>query len=96
LHLDSAEHRLCRIAEGDHESVALALHHVAGVVVDELVDEFVVPLEHFHPSSIPQRLVLFGGTLDVGENDHNVAVGGQPGEIGRSTWAQAFRTSPRP
>src|SRR5712675_1683386 len=70
LHLDTAEHRLCRMAEGDHESVALALHHVAAVVVDELVDEFVVPLEHFHPSSIPQRLVLFGGTLDVGENDH--------------------------
>src|SRR6267142_5659364 len=49
LHLDTAEHRLCRIAEGDHESVALALHHVAAVVVDELVDEFVVPLEHFLP-----------------------------------------------
>jgi hypothetical protein len=82
LHLDTAEHGLTRIAKGDHKSVALIFHHIAAVVVDELAYEFVVPLKHCHPSSITQRLVLFGGTLDVGEDDHDVAVGGQFGEIG--------------
>lgn len=42
LHLGTAEHGLSRIAEGDHESVALALHDMAAVVIDQLVDESVV------------------------------------------------------
>lgn len=82
LHAEAAQHGLARIGERHHESVALILHHVAVVVVDEFVDEFVVPVQHLHPSLVAQGLVVGGRILDVGEGDDDIAVGGDAGEIG--------------
>jgi hypothetical protein len=59
------------IGEGEHESVTLTLDHVAVVVVDQLLDEPVVPLQHLHPSSVAQGLVVCGGILYVGQNDYD-------------------------
>ena len=49
LHGDTAAHSLSGIGEGDHESVAFALDHVAVVIFNALVDEFVVPVEQLDP-----------------------------------------------
>ena len=82
LHVDTAQHGLARIGEGDHESVTLILDHMAAMVADKLLGEPVEPLQHLHPSSVAQGLVVRGGILDIGEGDHDIAIGGEPGEIG--------------
>jgi len=82
LHLDAAEHCLTRSGKGDHESVALIFTIWPPWPSTSLQTSFLCRSSAFtHPRS-PRRLVLFGGTLDVGEDDHDVAVGGQFGEIG--------------
>ncbi|BBY23627.1 hypothetical protein MSTO_38320 [Mycobacterium stomatepiae] len=70
------------VGECDHEPVTLIFDHVAAVVVDQVLDEPVVPLQHLHPLVIPEGLVLRGGILDVGKGNHDITVGGQPREIG--------------
>ena len=82
LHVDAAPHRLLRLGEGDHEPVALALHDVTLVALHVPPDHLVVPADQPHPGPVPDALVERRGLLDVGEQDRDVAVRRQPGQVG--------------
>ena len=82
LYADPAQHGLTGIGERDHESIALILDHVAAVVVDKLSDELVVPLKQLHPVPVAKSFIEHRRILDIGEGNHDLAVGRQPGQIG--------------
>ena len=82
LDANPPQHSLFGVGEGDHEAVALRLDDVPAVLGDKFLEEPVVSLQELHPVSIAQLFVVDGGVLDVGEGDHHIAVGGQPGEVG--------------
>ena len=82
LHVDAAPHRLLRLGEGDHEPVALAFHDVTPVALHVPPDHLVVPADQPHPGPVTDALVERRGLLDIGEQDRDVAVRRQPGQVG--------------
>lgn len=82
LHLQAAAHGLLGVTEGDHEAVPLALHDMPAVCGDAPADQPVVPAEQGDPRAVAQSFVERGGTLDIGERDHDITPGGEPRQIG--------------
>ena len=81
LHVDAAAYRLLGLREGDHESVALAFHHMPGAFLDQLADQLVVLADQLDPGPVADPFVERGGFLDIGEQDRHPAVRGDPGQV---------------
>ena len=52
------------------------------MLVNEFAHQFVVPFEESHPGPVAHAFVQRGRLLDVGEQDDDIAVAGQPGKVG--------------
>src|ERR1700746_2009809 len=72
LHRDTALNGLVGTRERDHETVALALDHMAAVIGDELAHHLVMLIEKPGPGAVTHPLVERCRLFDVREHDDDV------------------------
>ena len=69
LHGDGAAERVDRPLEGGEDPVSGAVHDLAAVLGDRLLDEAIVPFEQMAPGLIADRCQQRRGLADVGEHE---------------------------